>query len=43
LDNDALAFGPYFVTGWTTGTQATPNAAAMSTFYYTVDTFHPYG
>lgn len=36
-------YGPYFIPGWTTGTAATSNAGATSTFYYTVDTFHPYG
>jgi hypothetical protein len=36
-------YGPYFIDGWTTGSAATAKAAATSTFYYTVDTFHPYG
>jgi hypothetical protein len=36
-------YGPYFVSGWTTGQPATTTTAATSTFYYTLDTFSPYG
>jgi hypothetical protein len=36
-------YGPYFVDGWTTGTYATKTRPATSTFYYTIDTWVPYG
>lgn len=36
-------YGPYFITKWTTGSPATTTAQASSTFYYTLDTYRPYG
>jgi hypothetical protein len=36
-------YGPYFVADWTTGTSATASTRAMTTIYYTLDTFDPYG
>ncbi|MHB8510713.1 MAG: DUF4185 domain-containing protein [Actinomycetota bacterium] len=42
-------YGPHFLPGWTTGTTTTTKQGLLtktvvtSTFYYTVDTFNPYG
>jgi hypothetical protein len=36
-------YGPYFVANWTTGHTATKYLPATSTFYYTLDTYWPYG
>jgi hypothetical protein len=36
-------YGPYFVANWTTGTSATASTRAITTIYYTLDTFDPYG
>ena len=36
-------YGPYFVANWTTGTSATPSTRGITTIYYTLDTFDPYG
>jgi hypothetical protein len=41
--NPGGEYGPYFISGWTTGTPAGNGAAATTTIYYTVDTFVPYG
>jgi hypothetical protein len=35
-------YGPYFIAGWTTSSTAA-DGGATSTFYYTIDTFVPYG
>ena len=37
------AYGPYFIAGRTTGVTGTMTTQATSTFYYTLDTFQPYG
>jgi hypothetical protein len=36
-------YGPHFVANWTSGHFATESLPATSTFYYTLDTFWPYG
>jgi hypothetical protein len=36
-------YGTYFVANWTTGHTATESLPATSTFYYTLDTYWPYG
>ena len=36
-------YGPHFVANWTTGHGETNTLPATSTFYYTLDTFYPYG
>ncbi len=36
-------YGPYFITGWTTPHDKPSGRFEGSTFYYTLDTFHPYG
>jgi len=36
-------YGTYFVANWTTGNPATKYLRATSTFYYTLDTYWPYG
>ena len=35
-------YGPYFISGWTTGELAAQTAPANSTFYFTLDTFNSY-
>ena len=41
--NTGGEYGPYFISGWTTGTPASSGVGATTTIYYTVDTFVPYG
>jgi hypothetical protein len=36
-------YGPHFVANWTTGHAETNILPATSTFYYTLDTYYPYG
>ena len=36
-------YGAYFVANWATGNRQTLNRASQPTFYYTLDTFDPYG
>ncbi len=36
-------YGPYFIAGWTTPHYEPSQSFEGSTFYYTLDTFHPYG
>jgi hypothetical protein len=36
-------YGPYFVANWTTGFSATASTRAITTIYYTLDTYDPYG
>jgi hypothetical protein len=36
-------YGPHFVANWTVGAAATSSLPATSMFYYTLDTFWPYG
>jgi hypothetical protein len=36
-------YGPYFIAGWTTPHVEPSEGFVGSTFYYTLDTFHPYG
>ena len=35
-------YGPYFISGWTTGELAAQTAPANSTFCFTLDTFNSY-
>jgi hypothetical protein len=41
--NPGGEYGPYFISGWTTGAPAGSGVGATTTIYYTVDTFVPYG
>jgi len=36
-------YGPYFIAGWTTPHEEPSERFEGSTFYYTLDTYHPYG
>lgn len=41
--NSGGNYGPYFLQDWTTGTPAKGRTPAITTIYYTIDTFIPYG